>query len=77
MLPSPDSAVHALMGLRETLPLIAALGAASPYWFGMDSGLASARSAVIRASRPLAVPTQSTSCGTCRRCRAVRVVRAG
>ncbi|MEA2333205.1 MAG: glutamate---cysteine ligase / carboxylate-amine ligase [Thermoleophilaceae bacterium] len=48
-MPSPAVAVDALMGLREALPLIGALGAASPFWFGMDSGLASARSAVIRA----------------------------
>ena len=26
------------MGLREALPLIGALGAGSPFWFGMDSG---------------------------------------
>jgi len=44
------------MGLREALPLIAALGAASPFWFGMDSGLASARSAVIRAYPGRGVP---------------------
>ena len=37
------------MGLREALPLIGALGAGSPYWFGIDSGLASARSAIVRA----------------------------
>jgi carboxylate-amine ligase len=59
-MPSPDSAVHALMGLRETLPLIGALGAASPYWFGMDSGLASARSAVIRAYPGRGVPPALT-----------------
>jgi carboxylate-amine ligase len=44
------------MGLREALPLIGALGAASPFWFGMDSGLASARSAVIRAYPGRGVP---------------------
>jgi glutamate---cysteine ligase / carboxylate-amine ligase len=55
-MPSPDAAVHALMGLREALPLIGALGAASPFWFGMDSGLASARSAVIRAYPGRGVP---------------------
>jgi carboxylate-amine ligase len=55
-MPSPDSAVHALMGLREALPLIGALGAGSPFWFGMDSGLASARSAVIRAYPGRGVP---------------------
>jgi glutamate---cysteine ligase / carboxylate-amine ligase len=48
-MPSPDAAVAGLMGLRETLPLIGALGAGSPFWFGFDSGLASARSAIIRA----------------------------
>ncbi|MEA2418808.1 MAG: glutamate---cysteine ligase / carboxylate-amine ligase, partial [Thermoleophilaceae bacterium] len=55
-MPGPDAAVHALMGLRETLPLIGALGAGSPFWFGMDSGLASARSAVIRAYPGRGVP---------------------
>jgi carboxylate-amine ligase len=55
-MPSPDAAVDALMGLREALPLIGALGAASPFWFGMDSGLASARSAVIRAYPGRGVP---------------------
>ena len=55
-MPSPDAAVHALMGLREALPLIGALGAASPFWFGMDSGLASARSAVIRAYPGRGIP---------------------
>jgi glutamate---cysteine ligase / carboxylate-amine ligase len=55
-MPSPDDAVRGLMGLREALPLIAALGAASPFWFGLDSGLASARSAVIRAYPGRGVP---------------------
>jgi carboxylate-amine ligase len=55
-MPSPDAAVDALMGLREALPLIGALGASSPFWFGMDSGLASARSAVIRAYPGRGVP---------------------
>jgi glutamate---cysteine ligase / carboxylate-amine ligase len=48
-MPSPDAAVAGLMGLREALPLIGALGAGSPFWFGFDSGLASARAATIRA----------------------------
>jgi glutamate---cysteine ligase / carboxylate-amine ligase len=55
-MPSPDAAVDGLMGLREALPLIGALGASSPFWFGMDSGLASARSAVIRAYPGRGVP---------------------
>ena len=55
-MPSPDAAVDALMGLREALPLIGAIGAGSPFWFGFDSGLASARSAVIRAYPGRGVP---------------------
>jgi carboxylate-amine ligase len=47
-MPSPDAAVAGLMGLREALPLVGALGAGSPFWFGVDSGLASARAAVVR-----------------------------
>ncbi|HEX2414727.1 MAG TPA: YbdK family carboxylate-amine ligase [Thermoleophilaceae bacterium] len=47
-LPSPEAAVAASTGLREALPLIMALGASSPFWFGLDSGLASARSAMVR-----------------------------
>jgi carboxylate-amine ligase len=48
-MPTPDAAVAGLMGLRDALPLIGALGAGSPFWFGFDSGLASARAAIIRA----------------------------
>jgi glutamate---cysteine ligase / carboxylate-amine ligase len=48
-MPDADAAVHALNGLREALPLLQALAANSPYWFGRDSGLASARAAVVRA----------------------------
>ncbi len=48
-MPAAEAAVAGLMGLREALPLIGALGAGSPFWFGIDSGLASARSAIVRA----------------------------
>jgi glutamate---cysteine ligase / carboxylate-amine ligase len=48
-MPTADAAVAGLMGLREALPLIGALGAGSPFWFDIDSGLASARSAIVRA----------------------------
>jgi carboxylate-amine ligase len=46
--PSPDAAVAASTGLREALPLLMALSANSPFWFGFDSGLASARAALVR-----------------------------
>ena len=48
-LPDAASAVAAYRGLREHLPVLRALSAGSPFWHGQDSGLASARSAVIRA----------------------------
>ena len=47
-LPDPDSALRAFNGLRGWLPLFRGLAASSPYWFGHDSGLASARWALIR-----------------------------
>lgn len=48
-MPDPETAVQVLNGLREHLPLLRALAANSPHWFGTDSGLASARSALVRA----------------------------
>jgi glutamate---cysteine ligase / carboxylate-amine ligase len=48
-MPDPESAMRAFNGLRPHLPLLAGLAAGSPYWFGHDSGLASARSAITRA----------------------------
>jgi glutamate---cysteine ligase / carboxylate-amine ligase len=48
-LPDRESAIEAFNGLRAHLPLFAGLAAGSPYWFGQDSGLASARSAITRA----------------------------
>jgi carboxylate-amine ligase len=47
-MPDREAAVAASNGLREALPLIQGLGAGSPFWFGIDSGLASARSAMVR-----------------------------
>jgi carboxylate-amine ligase len=47
-MPDPDSALRAFNGLRAWLPLLQALAASSPFWFGRDSGLASARWAHVR-----------------------------
>jgi glutamate---cysteine ligase / carboxylate-amine ligase len=55
-MPDPEAAVAASTGLREALPLIQGLGASSPFWFGFDSGLASARSAVVRGYPGRGVP---------------------
>lgn len=54
--PGPEGAVAAMNGLREVLPILHALGANSPYWFGRDSGMASSRAAVIRAYPGRGIP---------------------
>ena len=51
-MPDPEAAVAASTGLREALPLIQGLGAGSAFWFGLDSGLASARSAMVQGYGP-------------------------
>jgi carboxylate-amine ligase len=47
-MPDPDTAITVYRGLRNRLALFRALGAASPFWHERDSGLASARSAILR-----------------------------
>lgn len=54
--PDPDAAVRALNRLRLHLPLLGGLAASSPFWFGRDSGLASARWAVVMAYPGRGVP---------------------
>jgi glutamate---cysteine ligase / carboxylate-amine ligase len=54
--PDPDAAIDILNGLRPHLPLLQGLGANSPYWFGADSGLASARFSIVRAYPRRGVP---------------------
>ena len=55
-MPDPDSAIRVLNALRDNLPLLQGLAAASPYWFGSDSGLASARFSIVRAYPRRGVP---------------------
>jgi glutamate---cysteine ligase / carboxylate-amine ligase len=55
-MPEPNAAVRALNGLRVHLPLLGGLAASSPFWFGRDSGLASARWAVVMAYPGRGVP---------------------
>jgi carboxylate-amine ligase len=52
-MPDAETAVRAGNGMRDWIPLLQALAANSPYWYGRDSGLASAR-AVIRGALPRA-----------------------
>ena len=46
-MPDPETAVRAFNGLRAHLPLLQGLAASSAFWFGRDSGLASARAAMV------------------------------
>src|SRR3954454_6900700 len=47
-MPDPETAVRAYNGIRTHVPLLNALAANSPFWFGEDSGLASARTVIFR-----------------------------
>jgi carboxylate-amine ligase len=47
-MPDPETAIVVCNRLRAHLPLLQALAANSPYWHGLDSGFASARSMVFR-----------------------------
>jgi carboxylate-amine ligase len=55
-MPDPEIAIRAYNALRTQLPLLAALAANSPFWFGRDSGMASARAAQVRAYPGRGVP---------------------
>src|SRR5256885_2737742 len=55
-MPDPETAIRAFNGLRPYLPLLEALSASSPFWFGLDSGMASARSALVRAYPGRGIP---------------------
>jgi glutamate---cysteine ligase / carboxylate-amine ligase len=47
-MPDRDAAIRVCNGLRDQLPVLEALAANSPFWHGVDSGLASARRALRR-----------------------------
>ena len=47
-MPDEETAVRAYNGIRIHVPLINALAANSPFWFGEDSGLASSRTVIFR-----------------------------
>ena len=60
-LPDDVAAVRAFNGLREYLPVFIALTANSPWWFGRDSGLASARYSLVRPYPTRRVPDRFPS----------------
>ncbi|WP_051221567.1 carboxylate-amine ligase [Conexibacter woesei] len=47
-MPDEATAIHVYNGLREWLPLLQALAANSPFWHGVDSGLATSRAQLFR-----------------------------
>jgi carboxylate-amine ligase len=47
-MPDPESAVRVANAYRSYLPVLQALSANSPFWEGVDSGHASARTSVVR-----------------------------
>jgi glutamate---cysteine ligase / carboxylate-amine ligase len=55
-MPDPDAAIRTFNGIRGDLPLLIALSANSPFWFGVDSGSASARFVLVRSYPRRAVP---------------------
>lgn len=55
-IPDAETAVRAHNGIRAHVPLLNALAANSPFWFGEDSGLASSRTVLFR-SYPRAAMT--------------------
>src|SRR3954468_17742263 len=55
-MPDGETAVRACNGMRAWIPLLQALGANSPYWYGQDSGLASARSVICNSFPRAGIP---------------------
>jgi carboxylate-amine ligase len=55
-MPDQATAIQVFNGLRRHLPLLIGLGANSPWWFGHDSGLASARWALVRSYPGRGIP---------------------
>jgi carboxylate-amine ligase len=55
-MPDAETAIRVFNGIRSRLPLLLALSANSPLWFGHDSGLASARFGLVRSYPRRAVP---------------------
>ena len=55
-MPDVETGITVFNGLRRHLPLLIALAANSPWWFGHDSGLASARWALVRSYPGRGIP---------------------
>ena len=55
-MPDEETAIRVFNRLRHWLPLLQALAANSPFWFGGDSGMAGARWAIVRAYPGRGIP---------------------
>lgn len=55
-MPDADTAIRVCNGMRTHLPLLEGLAANSPVWFGVDSGMASARASLVRAYPGRGIP---------------------
>jgi carboxylate-amine ligase len=55
-MPDPDTAIRALNQLRAFAPLLQALSAHSPFWYGRDSGFATARAQIFRGFPRAVIP---------------------
>ena len=55
-MPDAETTIRVFNGLRRHLPLLIGLAANSPWWFGRDSGLASARWALVRSYPGRGIP---------------------
>jgi carboxylate-amine ligase len=55
-MPDAATAIRVCNGLRTHLPLLEGLAANSPIWFGVDSGMASARASLVRAYPGRGIP---------------------
>jgi carboxylate-amine ligase len=60
-MPDAEAAISAFNEMRSHLPLLQALAANSPFWYGRDSGLASARAQVFRALPRSEIPPAFSS----------------
>jgi carboxylate-amine ligase len=54
--PDPEDAVRLLNRLRDAVPALLALSANSPFWAGIDSGFASARTVIFQAFPRTGIP---------------------
>jgi carboxylate-amine ligase len=59
--PDDETTIRVFNGLRRHLPLLIGLTANSPWWFGRDSGLASARWALVRSYPGRGIPPEFES----------------